>query len=224
MERRRVVPMRRVRQVVGLALLGMSVLALAGQGLVFAQGTPADQLAVPEPAAVSVEPSSTAFLAIDFLQSTCAPNPSCMAALPAVAAGLTAARAANAHVVYSVHLAPDNNILPDVAPMPNDPVFAAVPGDKFFDSNLDYILRQAGISTLVLTGVSSNSGVMYTAAAATQRGYAVVVAEDGIAAATDFATSVALWQLLHGPGANPQNIPLQAKAITLSRTDLIAYK
>jgi nicotinamidase-related amidase len=66
--------------------------------------------------------------------------------------------------------------------------------------------------------------VMYTATAAAQRGYTVVVAEDGISAATDIATTVALWQLLHGPGANPQNMPLQAKAVTLSRTDLITYK
>ncbi len=76
----------------------------------------------------------------------------------------------------------------------------------------------------MLSGVSSNSGVMYTAAAAIQRGYTVVVAQDGIAGATDLATSVTLWQLLHGPGANPQNIPLQSKAVTLSRTNLITYK
>lgn len=50
---------------------------------------------------------------------------------------------------------------------------------------------------------------MYTAAAAVQRGYTVVVAQDVIAGATDLATSVAEWQLLHGPGANPENVPLQ---------------
>jgi nicotinamidase-related amidase len=123
-----------------------------------------------------------------------------------------------------LHLAPDNTILADVAPMPNEPVFAAIPGDKFFDTNLDYLLRQTGTTTLVLTGVSSNSGVMYRAAAAIQRGYTVVVAQDAIAAGTDLATSVVLWQLLHGPGANAQNIPLQAKSVTLSRTNLITYK
>jgi hypothetical protein len=32
---------------------------------------------------------------------------------------------------------------------------------RFFDSNLDYILRQTGITALVLTGISSNCGVMY---------------------------------------------------------------
>jgi len=52
----------------------------------------------------------------------------------------------------------------------------------------------------------------------------VVVPEDGIGATKDLATSVALWQLLHGPGGNAQNIPLQPRAVTLSRTDLITYQ
>jgi nicotinamidase-related amidase len=214
--------MLRVHQMVGFGVLAVTVLSSGGPSAVLARAP--DDLAVPDPAAVSLDASTTAFVAIDFLQSTCAPNPICVATLPAVANGLNAARAANAHVVYAVHLAPDNIILADVAPMANEPIFAAVPGDKFFDSNLDYILRQAGITTLVISGVSSNSGVMYTAAAAIQRGYTVVVAEDGIAASTDLATSVALWQLLHGPGANPQNNPLQPKAVTLSQTNLISYR
>jgi len=219
-----VVLMLRARQWVfaALALVYTSAFALPSQ--VSSQASSADQLQVPAPAAVALDANTTTFLAIDFLQSTCTPNPSCINTLPAVSSALATARAAGAHVVYSVHLAPDNNILADVAPALNDPIFAAIPGDKFFDSNLDYLLRQAGTTTLILTGFSSNSGVMYTAAAAVQRGYTVVVAQDGIAAATDFATTVALWQLLHGPGANPQNAPLQAKAITLSQTNLITYQ
>jgi len=202
----------------------VAVVSVLSPGLLFAQAPAGDELAVPDPAAVALDASTTAFLAIDFLQSTCAPNPICIGTLPAVAAGLTSARTASAHVIYSVHLAPDNSILPDVAPMPSEPIFAALPGDKFFDSNLDYLLHQAGTTTLVLTGISSNSGVLYTAGAAAQRGYTVVVAEDGISGANDLATSVALWQLIHGPGANPQNVPLQPKSVTLSRTNLISYK
>jgi nicotinamidase-related amidase len=212
--------LRRTGLTIGLGLLWVYLTSMSSA---LAQTPAQDALAVPDPVAVSLDARTTAFLAIDLLQTTCGSNPMCVATLPAIANGLSTARAANAHVIYSVHFAPDNVILPQVASTPTDPVFAGIPGDKFFDSNLDYILRQAGTSTLVLTGVSSNSGVMYTAAAAAQRGYTVVVAEDGISVATDIATTVALWQLLHGPGANPQNMPLQAKAVTLSRTDLITY-
>jgi nicotinamidase-related amidase len=182
------------------------------------------ELAVPPPAPVTLSASTTAVLAVDFLQSTCPPNPACVSALPAASSALEAARGANAHVLYSVHLAPDNVIVSDVAPTPNEPIFAALPGDKFFSSNLDYLLRQANASTLVLMGVTSNSGIMYTAAAAAQRGYTVVVAEDAIAAANDLSMNVALWQLLHGPGGNAQNTPLMPRAITLTRTDLISYQ
>jgi hypothetical protein len=51
----------------------------------------------------------------------------------------------------------------------------------------------------------------------------VVVPEDGISSRQPIATWVARWQLLNQPGfANAQNAPLQAKAVTLSRTDLIS--
>ena len=215
--------MLRARQMAALALVATTVFSLRGQSPVLAQAT-MDDLAVPDPVEVSLDPGTTAFVAIDFLQTTCGSNPICVAALPAEADALASARQANAHVVYSVHPAPDNIIVADVAPMPSEPVFIAVPGDKFFNSDLDSILRQAGATTVVLTGVSSNSGIMYTAAAATQRGYTVVVAEDAIASGTDLGTVVALWQMIHAPTANLQNVPLQAKAVTLSRTDLISYR
>src|SRR5579862_8443506 len=169
-----VAPMPRLRHMAVLALFAVTALSLLAQTPLFAHGVLAQApapsvLAVPDAVAVSPDASSTAFLAIDFLAPTCTQNSSCVAALPAAEAGLSAARAANVLVVYSVHAAPDNNILADVAPMPGDPVFVAAPGDKFFNSNLDDILKQAGINTLVITGWSSNIGVLYTAAAATQR-------------------------------------------------------
>ena len=216
--------MRRIRQRIAPLVLALFVSALAAPWPAAAQSTSPVDLSVPPPAPVTLPASTSAFIVVDLLQSTCPPNPLCMNTLPAEAAGLQAARAANVHVLYTVHLAPDNVILTDVAPATSDPIVAAIPGDKFFDSNLDYILRQAGITNLVLTGVNSNSGIMYTAGAAAQRGYTVVVAQDVIAGADAQATTVARWQLLHGPGANPQNTPLLAKAITLSQTDLITYQ
>src|ERR1700694_2161334 len=94
-------PMLRARQMVALGLLAVTVVAVWGQSPVLAQAP--DELAVPDAAAVALDASTTAFLAVDFLQSTCAPNPICVATLPAVADGLKAARTAKAFVVYSVH-------------------------------------------------------------------------------------------------------------------------
>ncbi|HEY3117546.1 MAG TPA: isochorismatase family protein [Chloroflexota bacterium] len=232
--------MARVRPLIALALVSITALSFPAPASLLAEGTrlqpsTPDVLAVPDPVAVSLDVSTTAFLAIDFLDSNCGPNPNCVATLPAVAAGLKAARAASVPVIYAVHPPPDTNILADVAPMADDPVFVATPGDKFFNSDLDIILKEAGITFLVIAGTASNAGVLYTAAAATQRGYTVVVAQDGISgggrssadrtgASTSLATPVALWQLLNGLSANPQNAPLQPARVTLSRTDLISYQ
>ena len=210
----------------GILLLAIAIACiLQAPDASLAQPPQPDLLAVPDPVGVTLDARTTAFLAIDFLESNCAPDPRCAASLPMAAAGLSAAREANALVVYATHLAPDNVILSQVAPQPGDRVFEAIPGgDKFFDSLLGTILQQAGTRTLVIIGMSSNSGVMYTAAGAIQRGYTVVVPEDGISGRSELATSVALWQLLNGPGNNPQNVPLQPRAVTLTRTDLITYE
>ncbi|HTE83738.1 MAG TPA: isochorismatase family protein, partial [Dehalococcoidia bacterium] len=115
--------------------------------------------------------------------------------------------------------------VPDVQPAANDTVVISVNADKFFNTNLDDVLKQGGITNVVMVGTFSNGAVLYTAFEAAARGYTVVVAEDGLSAPTDFATFVTEWQLLNGPGtANLQNTPLQPKAVTLSRTDLITYK
>jgi hypothetical protein len=117
--------MLRARQWVIAAIVLVYTSAFALPSEAFSQASSADQLQVPAPAAVALDANTTTFLAmflaIDFLQSTCTPNPSCTSTLPAVSSALATARAAGAHVVYSVLLAPDNNILADVAPAPNDP-------------------------------------------------------------------------------------------------------
>jgi nicotinamidase-related amidase len=178
---------------------------------------------IPDPVQVSLDRTTTAFLALDFLQSNCQPRPPCVASLPAVAFGLAQARAANVLTVYS-DTGATQVILDQVAPNPTDPKVSSS-ADKFFNTNLDGILKQAGITTIVVTGTSSNGAVLYTASSGVKLGYTVVLAEDGISAITDFANLYTEWQLLNFPGgSNAQNTPLQPKAVTLSRTDLITYR
>ena len=73
-------------------------------------------------------------------------------------------------------------------------------------------------------GTAANGAVLYTAFGACARGLSVVVAEDGISSRDPFATYLARYQLLNQPGfVNAQNVPLQPKAVTLSRSDLISF-
>ncbi|HTE86366.1 MAG TPA: isochorismatase family protein [Dehalococcoidia bacterium] len=209
-----------------IAALILATLTFSGRTAVRAQTPTGVQLpTVPDPVAVTLDSAITAFLALDFMTSNCAEasRPTCVASLPAVNSAIAAARAANVPILFTYTTG--GTLRSEVVPDPADVNMLTSGADKFFNTTLDDTLKQLGASTLVLVGTGSNGAILYTAFGAAVRGYTVVVAEDGISASTDFATYASEWQLLNEPGAaNAQNAPLQPKAATLSRTDLITYK
>jgi nicotinamidase-related amidase len=199
--------------------------------------------AIPDPVAVRVNPDTTALLSLDFLESTCTRFERCLEGVPPAAAMLARARANGVLIVHTGSSAQ----LPEVAPIngvPGDqanrsiPRALRVPGrseeivipghgpDKFVETTLESTLSRRGIDTLIIDGFAANRAVMYTAMAATMRGYTVVVPEDaspGIAAGFD--ELVAWYQLLTQTGrTNPDNSPLAPEAVTLSRSDLINFE
>jgi nicotinamidase-related amidase len=177
---------------------------------------------IPAPAPVTLDPATTAFLVLDLNSAVCAPRPSCQATLPAVAAFLDRARQANVFVVHSS--TPGATTLPEVAPRPDEPTVVGR-ADKFFNTQLDDLLRNRGIRTAVIVGTVANGAVLYTSFGANLRGSTVVVAEDGISAPDDFVVLLTRHQLLNQPGfSNPENEPLREGAVTLSRTDLISFQ
>ncbi|HEY7068144.1 MAG TPA: isochorismatase family protein [Chloroflexota bacterium] len=210
-----------------VALLAAALVALSGgPGLLGAPAPAAAQAlpTIPAPVAVTLDPATTAYLVLDLNSQVCAPQPGCVATLPAAAALLARARQAGAFVVYSNTRTPGTTILPEVAPLPDDPIVASS-ADKFFNTNLDEILSSHGIRTTIMVGTAANGAVLYTAFGASTRGYTVVVAEDVIPAPDDFAVFVTRYQLLNQPGfGNPSNEPLRERAVTLSRTDLISFQ
>lgn len=176
---------------------------------------------LPRPVSVTVDPVTTAYLVLDLTTAVCT-SPSCLATLPAAAALLGEARAAGALVVYS--MTSTGTILPQVAPLPTDPVVQAH-ADKFFNTELDAILSShPAITTLVIVGSAANGAVLYTTFEANLRGYTAVVAEDGVSASTPYILHYSFFQLLNEPGfSNPTNTPLQAKDVTLSESRLITF-
>ena len=182
-------------------------------------------LDIPElapPVAVTLDPKTTAVLALDISDSSTKQVPACLASAPGVRRLLDAARAAGARVVFSLGRAAEQKVFADLAPRDDEPVVRSS-ADKWFNTNLEE--RLAGITTVVVTGTAANGAVLYTSFGACARGLTVVVAEDGISSRDALATWVARYQLLNQPGfANAANAPLAPKAVTLSRTDLIAFK
>src|SRR5438309_3748808 len=179
---------------------------------------------IPDAVAVTVEAPTTALLVLDITTVICTPRPACVASVPKIQALLKKARDAKAFVVYSQTTTAGTQVLPEVAPVAGEPQVAGR-ADKFFSTNLDDLLKSKGIKTAVIVGSAAHGAVLYTSFGANERGYTVVVAEDGIAADNDFALLLTKWQLLNEPGfANSDNTPLKATAVTISSSDKITFK
>ena len=85
-------------------------------------------------------------------------------------------------------------------------------------------MKQAGITTVIFTGLSTAGGDLYTVNSLSEHGYTAIVAEDGVAGNTDFQSYYGLYQMLNEPGnTNPKNTMPKQGGVALSRTDLITY-
>jgi nicotinamidase-related amidase len=170
----------------------------------------------PELKPVTVDPKTTALMLMDFLPGGyCAQSPRCVAVLPAMKKLLDAARAANATVIYSIagkFTAAD--ILKEVAPTGNEPVVKSH-ADKFIDTNLNQILKDKGIATVIVAGTAGNGAVLYTGSDAALRGYKVIVPVDGLPSSNPYAEQLTVWQMAHGPGF--------ARQVTVTRSDMIKF-
>jgi len=181
---------------------------------------------IPDAVAVTVEAPTTALLVLDITTVICTPRPACVASVPKIQALLKKARDAKAFVVSSQTTTAGTQVLPEVAPVAGEPQVAGR-ADKFFSTNLDDLLKSKGIKTAVIVGSAAHGAVLYTSFGANERGYTVVVAEDGMSVGDTetFGLTVAKWQLLNQPGfANPENKPLDPQHVTISRSDLVTFK
>ena len=74
--------------------------------------------------------------------------------------------------------------------------------DRFYNTELDKMLKAKGIATLILVGWKVSGSVTYTSVGATLRGYTVVVPIDASLDATDFEIAVGRHQILNQNSAN----------------------
>ena len=74
------------------------------------------------------------------------------------------------------------DVIPELAPREGDVVVRREHGmSGFYGSGLDAFLRNTGVQTVILTGVSVNVGIMGTTIEAVNHGYTVVVPSDCVA-------------------------------------------
>jgi nicotinamidase-related amidase len=178
------------------------------------------EVKAPEPVEITAEklnPATTAFLILDIEKLTCNEErrPRCVAGVPAIGTFLERARSHGVFIAYS--LTPKGtveSILPGVRPVGEEPIVKASV-DKFFGTDLDTILHQHKIETVIIVGTTAEGAVLHTATAAAVRGFKVVVPIDGMSAAALYAEQYTAWHLLNAPGT-------KGKA-SLSKFEMIGF-
>ena len=204
------------------AAIGLSLAVLGVAGVSAHAGNIIDEWAnvkmppPPELKPVTVDPKTTALLVMDILPSFyCGDKPRCVATLPTIKQLLAAARASNTTVIYSVGSAKfgPEDILKDVAPLGTEPVVKGK-ADKFLNTDLEKILKDKGIQTVIVTGTAANGAVLSTGSGAAMRGIKVIVPVDGLSG-EPFGELLTVWQLANGPGFGSQ--------VTATRSDMIKF-
>ncbi len=164
---------------------------------------------------VTVDAKTTALLMLDFVEPICGHVPRCIASVPAVKKLLDEARAHGVMVVYtSIPNVPETAVLPALAPTGKEP-FVQSYIDKFLNSDLEKILEDKGIKTVITVGVSAVGAVLNTASHAAQAGFEVVVPADGLSAPDLYFEQYTVWQLTHAPVIPPH--------IALTTVDMIKF-
>ncbi len=205
-----------------LARIILAILLLAPTAAM--AGTIVDEWAsVQPPAPVEIKPvtvnaTDTAFLVLDIEERTCnmQARPRCVESAPRIGAFLAKAREAGMPVVHSLTSkgTPDT-ILPQALPLPGEPIVQSTV-DKFFNTELDAILKRLGVSTVIVTGTTAEGAVLHTATGASMRGLSVIVPVDGMSAATLYAEQYTAWHLLNAPGTRARATLTTLDAITIN--------
>lgn len=90
---------------------------------------------------------------------------------------------------------PEWEILPEVAPLPDELVLAKTTPSFFVGTPLASLLRARQVETLVLTGVSTEAGIFTTAQHAANLGFYPLVVEDAVGSMSAEGNARALGRL-----------------------------
>lgn len=166
---------------------------------------------------VTLDPKTTALLVLDIVKQTCnnERRPRCVASVPKIQGLLSQARAKGLSVVHSITTAATPaDILKDVTPLEGEPIVKA-PADKFFKTDLEKILTDKGIKTVIVAGTAAQGAVLNTSSQAAFRGFKVIVPVEGMSAENTYFEQYTAYHLTNAPGVGQQ--------VTLTRIDMIKY-
>jgi nicotinamidase-related amidase len=181
--------------------------------------------AMPDPASITLNAKTTALMVLDYVEDICAAQPKCKSQmLPAMTPFMERVRKAGLVVAYGTRAQNMTHWLKEVAPVEGDIKIVNTAQDRFYNTDLDKLLKAKGVSTIIMVGWKISGSVTYTSVGAMIRDYTVVVPVDTTTASTDYETAIGFYNVLNSGNANLANEPLKPKSVTLSRTDLIAFQ
>ncbi|MBU7016457.1 MAG: cysteine hydrolase [Theionarchaea archaeon] len=154
----------------------------------------------PEVKPVQVSSKETALLILDIQNQNCnQQRPRCVKRIEQIRDLLMRAREKKMVIVYSVtRAAEDKDIREEVKPEGELVVRAGV--DKFYQTELEDILRKNAIKKVIIVGTSAHGAVLHTATAAAARSYEVIICVDGISSGELFAEQYTIWHIMNAPG------------------------
>ena len=157
--------------------------------------------------------NKTALLLLDFGKQNCGARPRCLASLPNVQKMASEARSKGIFVAHSLFgQATKADLL--IAPLDAEPIVTSSV-NKFHRTDLEKILKDKGITAVIVTGTAAHGAVLNTAAAAALLGFKVVLPVDAMSA-DPYAEQYTAWHLANGPGGIGPNV-------TLTKMDMIKF-
>jgi nicotinamidase-related amidase len=175
--------------------------------------------APPQLKPVTLTPSETALLVMDFTVQTCTPEKRkrCADSVPKVKKFVEEARAKGALIIYSVAVpgSVPSDVLKELAPAPGEQVLPPLGPDKFINSDLEKILKDKGIKTVVPMGTQAQTSVLHTGGEAALRGFKVIVPVDAMSSDDLFPELYTAWHLARAARISDQ--------VTLTRLDMIGF-
>jgi nicotinamidase-related amidase len=196
--------------VFAIALLGAS----ATQATVIDDWNTIKVPAAPALKPVSVNRSDTALLLLDFngaQDPTKGPcntknKPRCIASLPKVEKLMNEARKSGVPVVYSITGgATKGDIATVLAPKEGDAIIQAG-ANKFINTDLERILTEKHIKSIIVAGTASEGAVLNTAAYAALKGMNVILPVDGMSSTDPYAEQYVAWHFANAPGVSAKTV------------------
>jgi nicotinamidase-related amidase len=171
----------------------------------------------PEIKSVTVDPKTTALLSLDFSGKGCTPKgrPRCAAIIPNVEKLLQQARAKGMLVIHTATSSmKDDEFVKELAPAGGEKILRGK-GDKFVGSDMEKILKEKGITTVLVMGTAGHQAVLYTALGAVLRDFKAIVPIDTMPSDEPYMEQFTIWEIANGSQLKD--------SATLTRSDMVKF-